>query len=152
MHFTVSEVVKFLRFGLSGATEVAARSLARVDFSRKSDGAHEAGHGRESLGKSVEAVVQQSETIPEEFEVRCPVYMNPGLRDLTSVSVRVGIYLDVEGVPRRSSEDARVLLGRVDRAIEWAEQQARVANPSQRREMLELFRRARAIYSEQLAR
>jgi hypothetical protein len=44
------------------------------------------------------------------------------------------------------------LLGRVDRAIEWAERQARVANPSQRREMLELFRRARAIYSEQLAR
>jgi hypothetical protein len=44
------------------------------------------------------------------------------------------------------------LLGRVDRAIEWAEGQARVANPSQRREMLELFRRARAIYSEQLAR
>ncbi len=61
------------------------------------------------------------------------------------------IYLDVDGAPRRSPEDARVLLGRVDRAIEWAEQQARVANPSQRREMLELFRRARAIYSEQLA-
>ena len=57
------------------------------------------------------------------------------------------IYLDVAGKPRRSPEDARVLLGWVDRAIEWVEQEARLANASQRREMLELFRRARKIYA-----
>ena len=52
-------------------------------------------HGRESLGKSVEAVVQQADAIPESFTLNFQPLVNYGLR-LIEVSVRVGVAIDHE--------------------------------------------------------
>ena len=93
----VREVVKMLRFDLhSTGTESVLRALSRVDFTRKSDGGANVDHGRESLGKSVEAAVQQADSIPETFMVTCSVYTNPGFRDLSQVQVACGVYLDMQ--------------------------------------------------------
>ena len=61
------------------------------------------------------------------------------------------VYISVGGEPRRSPEDARVLLGWVRDAMEWAQKQARFQDPSQRDEMVALFQRAERVYLEQLA-
>ncbi len=59
------------------------------------------------------------------------------------------IYVDVDGKPRRSPEDAAFLAGWCDRAIEWAKTEARFQYDWQREEMVALFEQARAIYVEQ---
>lgn len=61
------------------------------------------------------------------------------------------VYVDVEGAPRRSPEDARVLLGWVEEAIDWARSRARFAEPRQRDEMVALFERAARVYRARLA-
>ncbi len=60
------------------------------------------------------------------------------------------IYVSVDGAPRRSAEDARVLLGWVSDAIRWARNQGRFASPEDRDEMIALFRRAEKVYRSQL--
>jgi len=60
------------------------------------------------------------------------------------------VYVSVAGAPRQSPEDAAFLMGWTDEAIEWAETQARFHRESQREAMVELFRRARAIYAAQV--
>jgi hypothetical protein len=56
------------------------------------------------------------------------------------------IYVTVDGQPRRSAEDTKVLLGWVLEAIEWARTQGRFQSAAQRDEMVTLFQRAEAIY------
>lgn len=90
-----AELVKLLRFKLNGTgQEKLIADLRRVDFTRTNAGRSDVAHGRETLGKSVEAEVQQAENIPDSFLVETSVYSNPGLRDI-KVKVRVGIYIDV---------------------------------------------------------
>lgn len=60
------------------------------------------------------------------------------------------VYVSVAGAPRTSAEDAAVLMGWTDEAIEWAQNTARFHQESQRAAMVALFRRARAIYAEQV--
>ena len=60
------------------------------------------------------------------------------------------IYVRVGGAPRRSPEDARVLLGWVEDAIEWARSRGRFESPAQRDEMIDLFQRADQVYRSQL--
>jgi hypothetical protein len=45
-----------------------------LEFQRKNDGSSRLEHGRESLGKSVEAVVNNAENIPESFNISVPVF------------------------------------------------------------------------------
>ena len=60
------------------------------------------------------------------------------------------IYVSVGGAPRRSPEDARVLLGWVEDAIRWAGSEGRFQSPAQREAMIALFQRAEAVYRSQL--
>lgn len=93
---SIQAAVQLLRFDLHGTgVDTVITALRRVDFKRSSDGSSVVEHGRESLGRSVEAAVQQADQIPEEFRVSVPVYAKPGLLDLSTVSVRCGVYLDV---------------------------------------------------------
>lgn len=89
-------LIRMLRFELSdtGIDHVIA-GLRKLDFTRKSDGRSDIEHGKESLGKSVEAAVQQADNIPEEFDIEVPIYSNAGLRDLSTVRIKMGIYIDV---------------------------------------------------------
>lgn len=101
--------VKFLRFELQGTgIDAVVAGLRRIDFTRSGSGASNVQHGRESLGRSVEAAVQQADQVPEEFVVETPLYTNPGLRQVT-VRVRVGVYLD----PGNESIEVRTLADEV---------------------------------------
>lgn len=93
--FSIKQAVKFLRFHLhgSGAEEVI-KALSRVNFERKSDGNVTVSHGRESLGRSVEATVQAKDEVPEVFKVDVPVYTNPGAT--WTMPIKIGVYLDVQ--------------------------------------------------------
>ena len=60
------------------------------------------------------------------------------------------IYVEVDGRPRQSLEDAAFLAGWTDRVIEWARTEARFQDEAQRGEMIALFERAKAVYLEQM--
>lgn len=89
-----SDIIKLVRFQLNGiGFDELAASLRKVDFTRKSTGASDVAHGRESYGRSVEAEVQGTSNIPEVVDVDVPVYENDGLRGLRA-KVRCGIFID----------------------------------------------------------
>lgn len=90
------QAIKFLRYQLhaSGVDHVVS-ALRQIDFSRRSSGASTVEHGKESLGRQVEAAVQQADRIPESFKVSVPVWRNPGLRHITA-TVELGLFLDLD--------------------------------------------------------
>lgn len=59
------------------------------------------------------------------------------------------IYIDFNSTPRRSRQDAAFLAGIADETIRWAKTKARYQTEEQRREVVELYERARAIYARQ---
>lgn len=116
--FDVRGAVKLLRFDLHGTgVDKVIGAIRRIDFTRRSEGAASADHGRESLGRSVEAAVQQADQVPEEFTVQTSVYANPGVRELSKVSVRCGVYLDVQN----ESIEIRVLADEIEAAVNAAQ-------------------------------
>jgi len=94
---TPAEAVRFMRFDLPGTGAEAAAvltALRNVDFKRTGEGRTVVQHGRESLGRSVEAVVQNIEAIPETFCVRAPIFTTLGAEGFEQ-TLAVGIYVDV---------------------------------------------------------
>lgn len=95
-HFSPKEAIALLRFDLYGNHSPAMISaLRKVDFTRRNTGENVTEHGRESLGRSVEAEVQQAAEIPDEFLVSVPIYQEAGLRSF-EVTARVCVYLDAQ--------------------------------------------------------
>lgn len=93
---TIPDAIRLLRFELYGEHSAALiGALRKVDFQRKSAGIRSTEHGRESLGRSVEASVQGVEQIPEEFRVRLPVFNVQGLRSI-EIDVAVRIHIQPE--------------------------------------------------------
>jgi hypothetical protein len=92
--FTPREAVRFLRFALEIGDHAVIDKLSKVSFSRKSDGTSTVDHGRESLGRSVEAAVAEASEIPKSFKYSLPVFTNPGFRHMASLEI--GIYLDLD--------------------------------------------------------
>lgn len=88
------DLVRFLRQTLWGVDASVIQSLSRIDFTRTSTGKTDVRHGRETLGRTVEAVVQQAEQVPESFTVSVPIWTTPGCA--WQRSIEFGIYLDVE--------------------------------------------------------
>ncbi len=60
------------------------------------------------------------------------------------------VYVEVDGQPTRSSEDAAFFIGWIDESLDWVKNTARIPDPEQRREMIELFESARKIYAAQV--
>jgi hypothetical protein len=60
------------------------------------------------------------------------------------------IYVTVEGQRPRSPEDATVLAGWTDRAIEWARTEAKFHDDAQRQQVIALYERAKKVYLEQM--
>lgn len=111
-----AEAIRFLRFDLPGDhAQSLIDALREVDFQRKSDGRHVTEHGRESLGRAVEAKVQGQKDVPAEFAVTVAPFEIPGTRQMT-VSVRVGIHL----APSDEKIVFRVLPGEIDRSLDAA--------------------------------
>lgn len=91
----VPAAVKYLRFKMHGVgADNVIQALKRVDFTRTSAGTNVVEHGKESLGRSVEAEAQSVGEVPEEIAMTVPVFSNPGCESMTAL-VRVGVYLDV---------------------------------------------------------
>jgi len=92
--FDVPAAVKFLRFELHG-TNVGhvIDAISRIDFTRRSEGHASVEHGRETLGNSVEAAIQQADNVPEAFRVSVDVYTNPGFR--YTIQIECGVYIDL---------------------------------------------------------
>ena len=59
------------------------------------------------------------------------------------------IYFRVGGQPRQSAEDAAFFIEWVDEALKWLEERANIPVPAQRREMQEIFERARLVFERQ---
>lgn len=93
--FAPRDLVKFLRLELhGGAHQAVTQAVSRLDFMRTSSGKSDVKHGRETLGRSVEAVVQQADEVPDSFVVTVPVWSTPGCG--FPARIEFGIYLDVE--------------------------------------------------------
>lgn len=100
--FSVKDAIRFLRVDLhstgQGVGELIA-GLRRVDFSRSSGTQRTTEHGRETLGRQVEAAIQQTDRVPEDFKVTVPVFTNPGLKGITcTMKCAVNIDLDNEKI------------------------------------------------------
>jgi hypothetical protein len=93
---TQKEAVQCLRFELHavGADALLA-SIRTLDFQNIKRSAGVIQHGKESLGRSIEATVPQGDRVPEQFTASVPVFLNGGLRDLVA-QVRCAVYLNVE--------------------------------------------------------
>lgn len=88
------EWVRQLRFKLpDSGCENLIRALRKVDFRRRADGSVEVEHGRSSLGKSVENVVQGREDIPEFIDVKVSMFTDISFD--SRVTIRLGIHIDV---------------------------------------------------------
>lgn len=105
--------VKLLRYDLHGTgVETVLQALRVLDFSRTSDGTRTVEHGKESLGRTVEARVQRADKVPESFKVTTPVWSNAGLRGIEA-AVEVGLFLDMDD----EKVELRVLADEIDRAL-----------------------------------
>lgn len=96
--FSPAKAVKLLRYTLHGTgpqTERVLGLLRTLDFHRQSVGKVDMQHGRESLGRQVEAAVQGRDQIPDQFAVQVALYNVPGLRSIV-VTVELGLALLVQ--------------------------------------------------------
>lgn len=95
---TPKDVLRRLRRAFAGedAVEKFADTLRHVDFTRTSTGKSHVEHGRESLGRSVEAQVVQAQDIPRALTISTPVFANTGFRTSSTVQVRLLVELDPE--------------------------------------------------------
>lgn len=105
------EAVKMLRFDLHGGNVGhIIQQLSRVDFVRTSTGKSHVEHGRESLGRAVEASVQQADKVDDRFFLAVPVWSTAGFNRF-GVQVEFGIYLDLEN----QAIELRVLPDEIER-------------------------------------
>ena len=94
--FDVKALVLALRFEFAGCVDESLETVfSRIDFERKSSGRRTVEHGNESLGRSVEANVQQRDDVPRSITMKFKLFRNGGLTDI-SAEVKVGVYIDVD--------------------------------------------------------
>lgn len=107
------DAVKMLRLELHGGRhDHVIQALSRVDFTRTGAGKSHVEHGKESLGRSVEASVQQAENIPKDFGVGVPVWTNNGFARY-SVTIEFGLFLDLD----EQNVELRVLSDECQRVV-----------------------------------
>lgn len=105
------DVVKMLKLELHGGNVAhVIQALSRIEFTRTGTGRTNVEHGKESLGRSVEAQVQQAKDVPEKFTLAVPVWSTSGFGRFAG-QVEFGIYLDLEA----QTVELRVLADEVER-------------------------------------
>lgn len=93
--FKAPDLVRFLRRRLRLNPELIAK-FRRVDFTRLEQTKADVQRGRESLGRAVEASVQQIDDVPETFDVGCELYSTPGIREHELVHGRYTVSVHVD--------------------------------------------------------
>lgn len=88
------KLIAYLREELAGCIEPRFLAVVRrLDFARRNDGMAHVQHGRELLGKSVEAAVQSAEgEIPEVIVVTLPAWTEIGFD--STIQVRCAVSVD----------------------------------------------------------
>lgn len=87
------QLVLFLKQKMRGAIDdTLLAAVRRIEFKRRSDGSGNIQHGKESLGKSIEAEVQGIDAIPEMAVANVAVYSTPGCE----IKSGVGLSLDID--------------------------------------------------------
>jgi hypothetical protein len=105
------DAVKMLKLELHGGNVAhVIQALSRIEFTRTGTGRTNVEHGKESLGRSVEAMVQQAKDVPEQFTLAVPVWSTSGFSRF-SVNVEFGLYLDLEA----QTVELRVLADEIER-------------------------------------
>lgn len=105
------EAVKMLKLDLHGGNVAQViQPLSRIEFTRTGTGRTSVDHGKESLGRSVEAQVQNAKDVPEAFDLAVPVWSTSGF-DRFGVLVKFGLYLDLEA----QTVELRVLADEIER-------------------------------------
>lgn len=101
-------VIRMLREELYGAIDLSFLAIIRrLDFTRRNDGNSSVMHGRESLGRSVEATVQSAEgEVPEIVAVQLRVHEVPDL--VGDITFRAAVSVDPteEKIALRSAGDS----------------------------------------------
>lgn len=92
----VKDVLRMLRNGLhgTGADGLAAK-LSALQFRVTKGQDVSIAHGRESMGRAVEAEVVEAESLPQEWELSVPIWANVGFSGYRGL-VKLGIELDFE--------------------------------------------------------
>lgn len=103
--FKPDSIVRELRNLGAPAHFVAA--VRKLDFKRQSGLSAEAKHGRESLGRRVEAEVQGADEIPESFVLDTPVFVEAGCNKPVRVTVDVYLNVQAESVDLRVTADSQ---------------------------------------------
>lgn len=78
--FQPKQLANLLKIELAGTIQAddLIRSLRKLKWRSGSEVRQEFSHGRESLGKDIEAELQADVELPEFVEIDTPVYQNPG--------------------------------------------------------------------------
>lgn len=90
---TQAEMVRLLKVDLYGCAEERILPIIRnIKFTQTSSGGGNLQHGRDTLGRQVDAAVAGvAETIPEYFHCNAPIYMNPGCAAIQSCVISLDI-------------------------------------------------------------
>lgn len=108
---TPKGIIDYLRHSLCVDVPGMVSAIRRVDFKRTSAGHSVNEAGRESLGKSVETIVQGVDEIPENFLIIIPVYCVVGFDAMVSLRVSVAVDFEQQQIRLRVHPDE------IDRAL-----------------------------------
>lgn len=110
--FQPKDAVKMLRLELHGGRHQSViDALSNIDFQRTNAGKSNVAHGRETLGRSVEAVIQQADKVPQLFTIETPLWSTQGFNGY-GTSIAIGVHLD----PEQGTVELRVLSDEIMRA------------------------------------
>lgn len=110
--FQPKDAVKMLRLELHGGRHQSViDALSNIDFQRTNSGKTAVSHGKETLGRSVEASIQQADKVPQQFLVETPIWSTQGFTGY-GTSIAIGVHLD----PEQGTVELRVLSDEIVRA------------------------------------
>lgn len=90
------DAIRMLRYDLEGPdSKELIPAMRTIDFSRLTANRRTVERGKDTMGRTVEAHVQQIDKVPELFTVTIPAFDVAGLRSIT-MTLRIGIEPDLD--------------------------------------------------------
>lgn len=90
------DAIRMLRYDLEGPnSKELIPAMRSIDFSRLTANRRTVERGKDTMGRTVEAQVQQIDKVPESFSLTIPVFDVAGIRSIT-MTLRIGIEPDLD--------------------------------------------------------